>query len=61
MLSDSQIKFLADILNAVGQVSLASLVMPYFTSGLSMGFITTGIAATLTCWIGGLILTKDIK
>lgn len=61
MLSDSQVRFLADILNAVGQVSLASLVMPYFVFGLGIRFVVAGTVATLGSWIMGFYILREIK
>ena len=34
MLSDAQLKFLADVSIALGQIFFASLVIPYFVSDL---------------------------
>lgn len=61
MLSDSQLRLLADILVAVGQVSLASLVIPYFVESVGSEFLTLGILATTGSWIGGLVITREVK
>lgn len=44
MLSDSQLKFLADVLVTIGEVSLASLIIPYFTStGMELFYLFVAI------------------
>lgn len=62
MLSESQLKFLADVLITIGEVSLASLIIPYFTaSGFELTIFMWGIIATASVWTGGLIISKNIK
>lgn len=62
MLSDSQLKFLADVLITIGEVSLASLIIPYFiSSGFEPIIFVWGIIATTSVWTGGLIISKNIK
>ncbi len=58
MLSENQLKFVADVLDSIGQVSLASLVLPYFISGLNTRLVIAGILATLGSWFIGLAITK---
>jgi len=59
MLSDSQLKLIADILVATGQVILASLVIPYFTGVASFALLTSGLILTLAPWSLALLITKD--
>ncbi|MEK7090534.1 MAG: hypothetical protein AAB930_03020 [Patescibacteria group bacterium] len=62
MLSESQLKFLTDVLITIGEVSLASLIIPYFTSfGFEPTTFIWGIIATASVWISGLIISKNIK
>ena len=62
MLSESQLKFLTEILVTIGEVSLASLIIPYFTSsGFEPITFVWGVIATASVWTGGLIISKNIK
>ena len=62
MLSGSQLKFLADMLITVGEVSLASLIIPYFTSsGFQTNLSVWGIITTASSWIIGFIISKNAK
>lgn len=54
-------KFVTDVLVTVGEVSLASLVIPYFTSfDLSVSHLVIGIFTILSSWILGLVVIKNI-
>jgi len=60
MLSNSQLKLLADILVALGQIFFASLVLPYFITGLGVLFLLSGILLTFGSWILCLIIIKNV-
>lgn len=61
MLSGSQMKFIADVFVTIGEVSLASLVIPYFTSsGLNFDQLVSGILAIMISWIFGLVAARNI-
>jgi len=60
MLSSSQLKFLTDVLVTVSEVSLASLVIPYFTSlGLNVGQFVIGLIAFMGSLILCLVVAKN--
>lgn len=62
MISDSQLKFIADVMITIGEVCFASLVIPYFTvSGLNQNQFIGGLLATLGSWIIGSVVIKNIK
>ncbi|MBI3335106.1 MAG: hypothetical protein HY001_01235 [Candidatus Portnoybacteria bacterium] len=61
MFSDAQLRFLADVCVALGQISFASLVIPYFVSGLGASFLASGTVLGLGFLIVGLFLAKRIK
>lgn len=61
MLSSSQLKFVVDVLVTIGEVSLASLVIPYFiSSGLSVSQLVVGFLAFMGSWILGLVVARKI-
>lgn len=61
MLSSSQLKFVVDVLVTIGEISLASLVVPYFiSSGLSVGQLVVGFFAFMGSWILGLVVARKI-
>lgn len=61
MLSDSQLKFLADVLVTIGEVSLVSLVIPYFVSSeLNPSQLLIGFFTIIVSWILGLVVVKNI-
>ena len=62
MLSESQLKFITDVLITIGEISLASLVIPYFSgSGLQPAAFIWGMTATVDAWIFGLVMSYYIK
>lgn len=62
MVSESQIKFLTDILVVIGEIALASLVVPYITSSEPQpNFFVSGLAITAASWLVGLGISKNIK
>ena len=62
MLSESQLKFVADILLTIGEVSLVSLIIPYFISSeLNLAIFSSGLVTTAVVWVIGLIIMRDIK
>ena len=62
MVSDSQLKFIADILITIGEVCFASLIIPYLTmSGLNPNQFIGGLIATFGSWIIGLVVIKNIS
>lgn len=63
MVTESQLKFIADVLVTTGELCLASLVIPYLTSasGLSVSQFIVGIIGAATSWIMGLIVIKNTK
>jgi len=61
MISESQLKFIADVLVTIGEVCLVALVVPYFMAGGSNpGLFTWGATATIGSWIIGFIISKHI-
>jgi len=59
-LSNSQLRFVSDVLVSMGQVFMASLVVEYFIRSLEAGFLFSGIVLTLACWTMGLIITNKV-
>ncbi len=63
-LTESQLKVLADIGVAAGQLSAASMILPFVIPGLDktkLSMIAWGIAATALFWVGGVLLSRKIK
>lgn len=61
MLSDSQLKFIADVLVSLSQIFFASLVIPYIISGTVINFLVPGLLLTAGSWIMGLFILKDVN
>ena len=61
MLSDAQIKLMADMLLGAGHVFLASLVLPYFTGDFSTVHFLAGTILIVGAWSGALLLTKSLS
>ena len=61
MLSGAQLRFLSDVLVAIGQVAFASLIIPYFIGGFEQGLLISGLFLTIGAWITGLIITKNYQ
>ncbi len=61
MLTNEQLKFLADVSVAAGQVFLASLVIPYFVSNIGSRFFLFGIIFAMGSWTIGLFIIRGIK
>lgn len=54
-------KFITDVLVTVGEISLASLVIPYFTlSGLNISQFVIGLIAFTGSLILGLVVAKNV-
>lgn len=62
MLSESQLKFITDVLITIGEVSLASLVIPYvITSALSPDLFIAGLAGMVGSWVLGIAISKNLN
>lgn len=57
-LSNSQLKFISDVLVAMSQISVGSMVLEYFVKNLNPSFLIFGIIMSLACWIFGLFINK---
>lgn len=57
-LTDNQLKFISDILVAMSQVSIGSLVLEFFIKNLEPKFLVFGIVVTIVCWSFGLFINK---
>jgi|GEM_PF-3333791 hypothetical protein len=61
MLPPGQLKFLTDVLVAVGEVSLASLIIPYFVSAdAGASFFAWGVIVAAASWIMGFVISGRI-
>lgn len=64
LLTDSQLKVLADIGVAAGQLSAASMVLPFVVPGLDktkLPVIVLGLVSTSICWVGSILLVRRAK
>ena len=61
MLSDAQIKLMADMFLGAGQVFLASLVIPYFIADFSTLHFFAGTILVISAWSSALLLTKSLS
>jgi hypothetical protein len=60
-LSNSQLKFISDVLVSLGQVFVASLIVEYFIRSMDISFLFLGIFLTLGCLVFGLFINKNIN
>ena len=61
MLSGSQLKFITNVLVTIGEIALASLVIPYFTSSeLGVTQLMVGLVAFMGSFVLGLVVAKSI-
>jgi len=61
---ESQLKVLSDVCRDVGQVSLASAVVPPLISGLDrelLRVVTLGVAVSLVFWLLSILLVRRVK
>ncbi|OHA26398.1 MAG: hypothetical protein A3D52_03225 [Candidatus Taylorbacteria bacterium RIFCSPHIGHO2_02_FULL_44_36] len=62
MLSDSQLRFIAEMLSNIGLVFFASMVVPFFISAeISWGYLLSGSLLSLGSWLFGLIIIREVK
>lgn len=63
-LTESQLKILADIGVAAGQLTMGVMVLPFIVPGLDktkLPVIVLGLAATSISWMGAILLGRRIK
>lgn len=63
-LTEGQLKVLADIGVAAGQLAAATMVLPFVVPGLDktkLPVIAWGLFATAIFWVGSVLLAKRIK
>ena len=62
MLSEPQIKLVAETLSNIGVVFFASLVVPiFFSTEINVGIVIVGFSLAVTAWFCGLLIIKSIK
>ncbi len=61
MVSESQLKFIADVLITISEVCLVALVVPYITArGGDSALFMWGAIATTGSWLIGFVISKNI-
>jgi len=64
LLTDPQLKILADIGIAVGQLSAASMAVPFVVPGLDktkLHLIALGLLVTLSSWLLSVLVVRKVK
>lgn len=61
MLTDSQLRLLAETLSNVGIVFFSSLAIPFFTEEFRLLRFAVGLSFAFICWLGSLLIVKYIK
>lgn len=64
LLNESQVKVLIDISVAAGQLSAASMVLPFVAPGLDktkLPVIVLGVVFMIVFWAGSILLARRIK
>lgn len=61
ILSDAQVQKLADLIGDLGQVMVASIVIPAFFDKGSFFVVVLSVLAATMCWASAIILLKGIK
>ena len=64
LLAEPQLRVLADIGVAAGQLSAGAMVLPFVISGLDetkLPVIVLGIIFTVVCWTGSVLLVRKIE
>ena len=62
MLSDSQLRLLAETISNVGTVFLASIVLPLFNEGnFNLLIFMFGSLASMITWSASLLIIKNVK
>jgi hypothetical protein len=60
-LNKAQIRKLADIFADIGQVSFASIALPFFLENYRPIVSVTGLILACGAWLGSLYLSKRLK
>ena len=58
-LTAAQVEKMADIFEGIGQVMVASLVIPFLTNTFDLSLAVTGVVLALAAWITSLLLLEE--